>query len=157
MSMAIEPDFDLRELLEIAAGNDFVIQFSPMLRGPGGQQGGTIIRKDVAWSGLTKNDDESLTEYRDRLEEHGFDDISRGIGKVGGDSNLRGEMKNSSGLAVIQEGNGEPYPVPASLVPVINKFDTDTSVESTGHSNFEEAMQAAINDGARRLERPTVY
>jgi len=58
-ALGIEPDIDLRDVLEISVSDEWSVQFSPLLRGPGGSQGGTFIRRAAPWKGLKMNDGEN--------------------------------------------------------------------------------------------------
>ena len=150
-SLGIEPDIDLEELLRVSASDEWSIQFSPMLRGPGGEQGGTFIRQAVAWKGLQKNPGESFGDYQDRLA-----DVNEGVAEGLGEARELA-MEHASGVtgvALIDKG-GQVYPVPAGAAELA-EAQGNASIVSR-HDSVNSAIDRMVASGEGRPRFPTVY
>lgn len=98
-ALQVEPDIGLREILEISQSNRYSVQYTPFLKGPGGQLGGTIIRQASPLKGQTMREDETFSEYQDRLAER-FPDIAEGLGQA---RQMAMNQQGTSGVAVIEQ------------------------------------------------------
>lgn len=151
-ALGIEPDIGLRELLEIAVSSDWSIQFSPMLRGPGGNQGGTFIRRAAPWKGLTKSDDESFSEYKSRLSA-----VSPGVasGLEKARQMALDVAEGSSGVALVKR-NGEVFPVPAGAAALMEAGSKPVEILGQFQS-VNSAIDRMITITGERPALPSVY
>lgn len=150
-ALGVEPDMDLEELLRLSVSDEWSVQFSPLLKGPGGAQGGTIIRSAAPWKGKTKGDNETRSEYLDRLGDS-HPEVASGLQTAIG---MAENTTDESGVWLIDK-DGDTYPVPASAgrlaemgsdpVDVLGKF---------GSAN--EALDALVSRTGNKPRFPTVY
>lgn len=99
-ALQVEPDIGLRELLEISNSNDWSVQYSPFLNGPGGQIGGTIIRQASPIKGKTKREGEDFEDYKERLSDMGYGDIADGLESA---VEMAEEQEDNTGVALVQQ------------------------------------------------------
>jgi hypothetical protein len=152
-ALGIEPDIDLEQLLRVATSDQYSVQFSPMLRGPGGEQGGTIIRSAVSWKGMTKNDNESFAEYVSRMEDVN-EGVASGLRQAQEIRNAVGGLEGKDGVVLLNK-DGDLYPVPQGAAEL---------AEHQGTGNIEgryESVNAAIDAMTAKTgdtpRFPTVY
>lgn len=153
-SLGINPDISLSELLEVAGSSDWSVQFSPMLKGPGGQIGGTFIRSAAPWKGMTKGENESTSDYLDRLR-------SENPGVADGLENAiqmsKRHADGTSGIALLTKG-GTTYPVPQGAAELAEAgSDGDATIHKGGFSSVQDALDTLADDKSVRGNRPAVY
>jgi len=150
-SLGIEPDIDLEQLLQVATSDEYSVQFSPMLQGPGGEQGGTIIRQAAPWKGLTKRANESFSEYQNRLSE-----VNEGVasGLASARQMALNTAEGTSGVALVDTDEGM-HPMALGAARMMEQAGNG-SIEST-HSSVNEAFDAMAAAGEGRPRFPTVY
>jgi len=152
-SLGIEPDIDLEQLLRVASSDEYSVQFSPMLRGPGGEQGGTIIREAAPWKGLTKRPNESFSEYQSRLGEVN-EGVAEGLGKAR--QMALNTAEDASGVALVEKG-GQTYPIPAGAALMMEESGNGSIVTEETFPSVNAAVEkmATMGEGSPRF--PTVY
>lgn len=151
-ALGIEPDIDLEELLRIQTSNEWSIQFSPLLRGPGGEQGGTFIRTAVNWKGVTKSENESFSEYQDRLASIN-DGVADGLAEA---RQMAIDVADGTSGAWLVKRNGQMFPVPASAGSLMQ--EGEQPVEVVGRfSSTNEALQRMAAETGQQPRFPTVY
>lgn len=152
-SISINPDIGLRELLDVAQSDQYSIQFSPMMRGPGGRQGGTFIRQAAPHKGFTKRANESQAEYFDRLEAAGHDGVAKGLKSA---QQLRKTVgvNGKTGVALIKK-DGDVYPVPEPAARLAEHQGTAEYVSS--HNSMNEALDAQRKMTGETPALPSVY
>lgn len=153
-ALGIEPDIDLEELLRVSASDQWSIQFSPLLRGPGGEQGGTFIRAAAPWKGMTKMDSESLSDYTNRLREAGHNGVASGIEST---EQIRSQLDGLSqfeGVALLRR-EGDVYPVPHAAAKMAEQTGNGEIISTHGSAN--QALDAMASRTGQRPRFPTVY
>jgi hypothetical protein len=153
-ALRIEPDIGLQELLEIAVSTDWSVQFSPLLRGPGGRQGGTFVRSAAPVKGVTKNDNESYNEYTSRLEEGGHDGVARGLEALRDMRQSVGGLDNEEGVVLINK-NGDVYPVPRSAA-IMAREAGNASFEGE-YNDVNEALGDLRSKTGETAALPSAY
>lgn len=151
-ALGIEPDVDLQDLLELSVSDRWSVQFSPLLRGPAGAQGGTIIRRAAPWKGMTKGENESFDEYISRLESVNSQ-VASGLQRAR--QMALDNAQGAEGLAVVRK-DGEVYPVPQAAANLIQAAGTG-EVLASGLTSAADALDASIQRGGSRARFPTVY
>lgn len=68
--MRIDPDFSLRELLEVVNSDQWTVAYQPTMSGPGGQLGGTVLKR--AAQHPSRGDNQSWSDYTSELEDAGY-------------------------------------------------------------------------------------
>lgn len=153
-ALRIEPDISLQELLEVTVSSDWSVQFNPLLRGPGGRQGGTFIRSAAPWKGMTKNDNESYNEYISRLEEAGHDGPAEGLEALQDMRQSIGGLNDETGVTLINK-NGEVFPVPQAAALMAQEAGT-ASIE--GHyPDANAALDALRTKTGETTALPSAY
>lgn len=89
-ALQVNPDIGLQELLQVSNSEQWSIQYSPFLTGPGGQVGGTIIRQAAPWKGMSEAE----------LEQH-HPDVYDGLQEA---KQMASQQSGTSGVAVIRQG-----------------------------------------------------
>lgn len=149
-ALGIEPDIDLRDLLEISVSDSWSVQFSPLMRGPAGAQGGTFIRRAAPWKGLTKGDNESFGEYQDRLSQ-----VNSGVAQGLGRARNMAVENAADGMALVERG-GDVFPVPTTAANLMEAGSEPVNVLLRGVS-LNQALQEMVNRTGKRPRFPTVY
>lgn len=148
-ALGVNPDIGLRELLQVSQSNDYDVVYSPLMRGPGGQQGGTFVKPAPVHEGSTTTYDNpddlpgdvSVSQLRDFQQQF---NQSKGTGQQGlailnhDDS---GTMITSRRSALYAQfaGNGD----------VVSGEDAGLSLEA--------AQQQYVNMTGRQLASPNAY
>lgn len=110
-ALQVNPDIGLEELLQVSNSNQWSIQYSPFLKGPGGQVGGTIIRQAAPWKGMSEDQlEENYPDVYDGLQE--AQDMARsaaedGVALVNQDGRLSIMSQTAANLAEEGSGNAE--------------------------------------------------
>lgn len=150
-ALGIEPDIDLEDLLRIATSDQWSVQFNPLLRGPGGEQGGTFIRTAVDWKGMTKADDESFSEYVDRLESVN-DGVAEGLESA---RSMALDTEGAEGSWLVKR-DGQTFPVPASSGMLMQEGEQPVEVIGR-YSSVNEALERMVQETGQQPRFPTVY
>lgn len=153
-ALGVEPEISLEELLRLSASNDWSVQFSPMLRGPGGSQGGTIIRSAAPWKGMKKTDNESLAEYVNRMEDVNAG-VAAGLRRTEEIRQAVGGLTGETGVALIRRADGEVYPVPKSAAMLMEHQGTGDIVSE--HTSLDRAISKMTSMTGEAPRFPTVY
>lgn len=154
-ALGVEPDFSLEELLRVNNSDQWSVQFSPALTGPGGAIGGTIVRSAAPWKGDKKMESESLSQYVNRLEEtYGSDSIANSVRAVQ-DFQSGMSLSGETGVALVRVEGGDLKPVPAPGAALMEKAGTG-EIEST-HPNYDAALEALGTKTGQQPRFPSVY
>lgn len=155
-ALRIEPDIGLREILEISAGNDFDVVFNPLLKGPGGNMGGTFVKPAPGHEGITKGDNESMDAYLDRLSEYG--DVDQSVEAVQSFiSSAQSSVGTPTGLALFQWGNGEYQPMPEYSARLAEYAGNGEVQETFPAGATGQLMDAYVQASGDRPQFPAVY
>jgi len=150
-SLGIEPDIDLEQLLQVATSDEYSVQFSPMLRGPGGEQGGTIIRQAAPWKGLTKRPGESFSEYQSRLSQVN-EDVASGLATAR--QMALNQAEGTEGVALVESDEGT-YPISLGAAQMMEQAGNGSIVGRYESTNAAFDAMASMGEGRPRF--PTVY
>lgn len=153
-ALGIEPDIDLEELLRVSVSDKWSLQYSPLLRGPGGSVGGTFIRSAAPWKGMTKMDSESLSEYVGRLREAGHDGVASGIESTQAIRDRLGGLGQFEGVALLRQKGGV-FPVPHAAAKMAEEAGKGEIVST--HNSAGQALEALTSATGKRPRFPTVY
>lgn len=148
-ALGVNPDIGLRELLQVSQSNDFDVVYSPLMRGPGGQQGGTFIKPAPVHEGASTSYDNpdnlpgdvsvrQLKDFQNRFNQ------AKGKGQTGlavlnHDENGTEIVSRRSALYAEFAGNGE----------IVAGEDAGLSLEA--------AQRAYVNRTGRQLASPNAY
>jgi len=154
MSVAIDPNISLTEIIELVSSDQWSISYSPMLNGPAGT-GGTILRSAAPHKGFTKRDGESRQEYFNRLEDS-FDyggEMSSGLQNA--IELAENNANNVDGLAVA-EIDGTPQLLSRGAVELAKQGDSSTVGSVKSVQSVEEGQTVLQAMGGNNV-RPPIY
>jgi len=148
-ALGVNPDIGLRELLQVSQSNDFDVVYSPLMRGPGGQQGGTFIKPAPVHEGASTTFDDpdalpgdvSVRQLRDFQNEfnQAMGTGQSGLAVLNHDDNGIMMTSRRSALYAQYAGNGE----------VVAGEDAGLSLEA--------AQRAYVNRSGQPLASPNAY
>ena len=149
-ALQVEPDIGLREILEISQSERYSVQYSPFLKGPGGQLGGTVLKR--AAQHPSRNEDESWSDYTSRLEDAGYS--SDYIGALE-EARSRGREYEGVNGVVAATIDGSPRILNHAAFEAAKEGDKSVEKIATGQSadQVREALQAK----GHQAYLPSVY
>ena len=148
--MRIDPDFSLRELLEVVNSDQWTVAYQPTMSGPGGQLGGTVLKR--AAQHPSRNEDESWSDYTSRLEDAGYS--SDYIGALEQARSRGREYEGVNGV-VAATIDGSPRILNHAAFEAAKEGDKSVEKIATGQSadQVREALQAK----GHQAYLPSVY
>jgi len=148
--MRIDPDFSLRELLEVVNSDQWTVAYQPTMSGPGGQLGGTVLKR--AAQHPSRNEDESWSDYTSRLEDAGYS--SDYIGALE-EARSRGREYEGVNGVVAATIDGSPRILNHAAFEAAKEGDKSVEKIATGQSadQVREALQAK----GHQAYLPSVY
>jgi len=148
-ALGVNPDIGLREMLQISQSNDYDVVYSPLMRGPGGQQGGTFIKPAPVHEGSSTTFDNP-------------NDLPQNV-SVSQLKNFQGQFnqakgKGQTGLAILNhdENGTEIVSRRAALYAQYAGNGEVVAGEDAGLS-LDEAQQQYVNMTGRQLASPNAY
>lgn len=148
-ALGVNPDIGLRELLQISNSNDFDVVYSPLMRGPGGQQGGTFIKPAPVHEGAT-------TTYDNPDDLPG--DVSVSQLKQFQSSFNSAMGTGQSGLAVLNhDDNGTMITSRRSALYAQYAGNGDVVAGEDAGLALDEAQRKYVNMTGRQLASPNAY
>lgn len=147
-ALAINPDIGLREILDISNGNDYDVVYSPLLRGPGGSQGGTFVKPAPIHEGAS-------TDFSNP-------DALPGDVTVAPLKQFQGELESfapndDSGMCVVSLNGGGYQLVPYRSGLAMELAGSGEVVDGTEGIGLESAQQRYVQLSGRPMEMPTVF
>lgn len=149
-ALSVNPDIGLQELLQVSNSEQWSVQYSPFLLGPGGQLGGTIIRRAAPWKGLTKGDNENMSQYLDRLGDVNAD-VASGLEDA---QSMLDNVDQQNGVALIEQ-EGQMKIVSQTAANLAQAGSTPTSVIADNLASYSEALDQLVARGGQAA-LPTV-
>lgn len=138
-ALQVNPDIGLQELLQVSNSEQWSIQYSPFLTGPGGQVGGTIIRQAAPWKGMSEEE----------LEQH-YPDVYDGLQEA----QQMAQDAAEDGVALIRQA-GQMKIVSQTAANLAEEGDQATEVLASNLPGYSAALdQLAARGGQASL--PTV-
>ena len=153
-SLGINPDFSLQEILDVVAKDGWTVQFSPALRGPGGQQGGSIIKRTRVIP--SKREDETLSEYHSRLQQSGHGDVVDAQQKAAQVREAVGGLEGKTGVSLVKSEGGQLQPMPHGAALLKEQANPGAEIVES-YNSFNEAIDGAVNRGMRAPSLPSVF
>lgn len=138
-ALQVDPDINLREILEISQSDSYSVQYSPFLQGPGGQLGGTIIRRASPIKGMSE----------DEIEER-YPEIHAGLQKAK-------EMAIDAaedGVAVIKQ-DGRYKIVSQTAANLAMDGKKGASLVKGNLGGYDEALDV-VSEKGKRAHRPRI-
>lgn len=158
-ALQVDPDIGLREILDISQSDQYSVQYSPFLQGPGGQLGGTIIRSASPLKGDTKNDGESFEEYRQRMQEKyegtEMENVFEEDSGLDAARSMALEQKKTTGVAVIKQ-QGQYKIVSQASANLAVEGDTGATMVAQNLNSYAEAVDEYQKVSSVPLRRPRV-
>lgn len=150
-AIGINPDFDLEDLVRLATSDEFSVQYNPLIQGPAGTQGGTILKSAPAHKGMTKSDGESMSDYIDRLN-----DATDGVGDaLQAAQDFISGVSSERGLAVYKAGPSD-YSIMPHYSAKLGEQAGNGEVVST-HETVRDAINGLSQAGGQRPARPAIF
>ncbi len=148
-ALGVNPDIGLRDLLQVSQSNDYDVVYSPLMRGPGGQQGGTFIKPAPTHEGATTTYDNPDALPGD-VSVRQLKDFQQSFNQAMG--------SGQDGLAILNhEDNGtEIVSRRAALYSQYAGTGEVVAGEEAGLS-LEAAQQKYVNMTGRQLASPNAY
>lgn len=144
-ALSVDPDIGLRELLEISQDDQYSVQYSPFLQGPGGQLGGTIIRRASPIKGMSE----------EQIEQQ-YPEIYSGLQEAQQMARDHASGSQGEGVAVIeQEGQLKIVSQGAANLAQEGKKGDQTEVIRGGLNSYSEAIDV-VNAEGESPHRPRI-
>lgn len=153
MSIAIDPEISLTEVIELVNSDQWSISYSPLLNAPNGT-GGTILKSAAPHKGFTKREDEDQEDYEERL----IQDLDYGEELVDGmqDAIEMAEEKEDVGGLMVARIDGVPRLLPRAGVELAEEGG-NKSVEDKRSVQSAAEGQRVIRQMGGNNNLPQVY